>query len=110
MMLLKKGVKHAPAVIPIWHDMVPDSPFIRSVFSRKIKPDIPFYLLFSHKGNCSMFMDNNDGAVTIKSQLDPRAQADAISMWGFNNGHLDILSSPDVLVKYREILNNTNDK
>jgi len=106
----KKGVEHAPAAIPSWHDMVPDSPFIQSVFSREMRPGIPFYLMFSHKGDCSMFMDNNDGAVTIKSQLDLRAQADALDKWGFNNGHVDILSSPDVVKKYKEILDRTYGK
>jgi len=106
----KKGVEQAPAAIPSWHDMVPDSPFIQSVFSKELRPDIPFYLMFSHKGDCSFFMDNNDGSVTIRSQLDMRAQEDAIAKWGFNNGHVDILSSPDVLKKYKEILDRTYEK
>ena len=103
----KKGVEQAPAAIPSWHDMVPESPFIQSVFSEELKSRIPYYLMFSHKGDCSYFMDNNDGAVTIRSQLDLRAQKDAIKTWGFDEGHVTILSNQEVLTLYNGILERT---
>jgi pimeloyl-ACP methyl ester carboxylesterase len=100
----RKGVEKAPAAIPSWHDIVPASPFIEHIFSQPLKPKLDYYLLFSHKGDCSLFMDNNDGSVTLRSQLDMRAQADAVRIWGFDNGHVDILSRPEVLKIYNEIL------
>jgi hypothetical protein len=33
-----------------------------------------------------------------------RAQHDAVEKWGFDEGHVTILSSPEVLAKYDEIL------
>jgi len=103
----RRGVKRAPAAIPSWHDVVPDSPFIKYAFSQKLTPNIEYYLLFGFKGDCSMFMENNDGSITINSQLDPRAQEDAIFKWGFNRGHVPILSSPEVFAKYQQILERT---
>ncbi len=103
----QKGVESAPVAIPSWHDVVPNSPFIQDVFSVKLTPQIDYYLIFSYKGDCSLFMDNNDGSVTLRSQLDLRAQKDAIIKWGFDQGHVSILSSPDVLETYNEILENT---
>jgi len=100
----QKGVESAPAVIPSWHDVVPNSPFIQGVFSKSLKPQIDYYLIFSYKGDCSLFMDNNDGSVTLRAQLDLRAQKDALSKWGFDQGHVGILSSPEVLQTYEEIL------
>ena len=103
----QKGVESAPVAIPSWHDMVPDSPFIQEVFSRTLTPQIDYHLIFSHKGDCSVFMDNNDGSVTLRSQLDFRAQKDALSKWGFDNGHVDILSSPQLITEINAIIDRT---
>jgi hypothetical protein len=100
----RKGVENAPVVIPSWHDMVPGSEFIEHIFSRTLSGKLDCYLLFSYRGACSLFMENNDGSVTLRSQLDLRAQEDALEKWGFDEGHVSILSSPDVLAKYAEIL------
>ncbi len=98
------GVESAPEAIPSWHDVVPGSPFIQSIFNQKLKNRLDYYLLFSHRGDDSMFMDNNDGTVTLRSQLDLRAQKDAVERWGFDEDHVSILSSPDVISIYNEIL------
>jgi pimeloyl-ACP methyl ester carboxylesterase len=106
----KKGVESAPAAIPSWYDVVPGSPFIEKIFSQPLNTKIDYYLLFSHKGDCSYFMDNNDGSVTLRSQLDLRAQKDAIARWGFDEGHVTILFSEEVLELYNDILERTRDK
>ena len=103
----QKGVEKAPVAIPSWHDVVPGSDYIKWIFSQPLAPKIDYYLLFSFKGDCSMFMDNNDGAVTLRSQLDPRAQKDAVRKWGFDKGHVEILSSPELLKEYTAILKET---
>ena len=103
----QKGVEKAPVAIPSWHDVVPGSDYINWIFSQPLAPKIDYYLLFSFKGDCSMFMDNNDGAVTLRSQLDPRAQKDAVRKWGFDKGHVEILSSPELLEEYTAILEKT---
>ena len=80
---------------------------IEAIFSQPLKAKIGYYPLFSHKGDCSFFIDNNAGAVTLRSQLDLRAQKDAIAKWGFDEGHVTILSSQDVLGIYNDILEKT---
>ena len=87
--------------------MVPNSPFIERIFSRSLRGKVDYYLLFSFKGDCSLFMGNNDGSVTLASELDHHAQADAVQKWGFDEGHVAILSSPAVLKYYNEILEKT---
>ena len=99
-----KGVKSAPAAIPSWHDVVPDSPFIQGLFNRQLKSEIPYYLFFSYRGKCSLFMGNNDGSVTLRGALDLRAQEDAVRVVGFDEAHVDILFSPVVLRRYKQIL------
>ena len=92
-----KGVKQAPTAVPSWHDMVPESPFIQKLFARNLPDKVPYYLMFSHKGDHSRFMENNDGSVELASQLDYRAQTEAVRIFGYNEDHVGILSTPRVL-------------
>lgn len=102
--LARQGVEKSPLIIPSWHDMASGSDFIQKLFKENLMPKVSYHLLFSHKGDCSLFMDNNDGAVTLRSQLDPRAQADAVRIYGYDEDHVGILSSPAVIEQFREIL------
>lgn len=99
-----KGVEGAPAAIPSWHDMVPKSKFIQSIYQKDFTADIKYFLLFSFRGNCSLFMKNNDGSVELSSELDYRAQASADGIIGFDEDHVSILDSSKVLNLYYGIL------
>jgi pimeloyl-ACP methyl ester carboxylesterase len=99
-----KGAKQAPVAIPSWHDMAPESEFIRTIYKRELPAGVKFYLFFSFRGNCSLFMKNNDGTVELESELDYRAQKDAHRIFGFNEDHDSILSSQKVIGQYNQIL------
>jgi pimeloyl-ACP methyl ester carboxylesterase len=102
--LAEIGVKYSPAVIPVWRDMQPGSEFINSIFRKKIPPAVDYYLFFGHKGNRNILRPNNDKAVTLASQLDQRSQRDAKMIYGFNEDHVSILSSKQVISQYNAIL------
>lgn len=95
------GVEKAPAIIPNWHDISPDSEFLQYIFKNSLPRDVKFHLLFGVRGKCStlinMLMNNNDGTVEIASEIDYRAQADAIGFYGFDEGHASILTSNQVI-------------
>lgn len=92
-----KGVEHAPEAIPSWHDVAPQSGYIKRVFDDSLHPKVPHFLLFSYRGDCSLFMENNDGTVEVSSQLDIRAQKDAASVWGLDEDHMSILISKNTM-------------
>ncbi len=102
--LAEMGVKYSPAVIPAWRDMQPGSDFINSIFSKKMPPTVEHYLFFGHKGNRNILRPNNDRVVTLASQLDQRSQRDAKMIYGFNEDHVSILSSKQVISQYNAIL------
>lgn len=104
------GVKHSPAVVPSWIDMQPHGRFMEALFSRRLPPSVNHYLLFGHKGGYSMLRPNNDGTVTLASQLRNPAQAEARMVYGFDEDHVSILSSPQVLAQYQTILANFEQK
>jgi len=98
---------NAPAVVPSWKDMAPDSDFIRETFATKLPDNIRYYLFFGHKGRGSLFRQNNDNTVTLESMLDPRAQAEALKVIGFNEEHVSIINSAEVFTQYTAILGAT---
>lgn len=98
------GVKNAPEAVPSWHDMVPDSEFIQSLFSSRLPHDVLYYLFFTFKGDRSLFMANNDGTVEISSQLDERAQRDADRLFGYNEDHDSILASKEFIRQFNFLL------
>ncbi len=98
------GVKYSPAVIPAWIDMQPESGFINSIFRESMPTTVEHYLFFGHKGNRNILRPNNDKAVTLASQLDRRSQRDAKMIYGFNEDHVGILSSKQVISQYNAIL------
>ncbi len=100
----ESGVKYSPAVVPSWKDMQPEGEFIKSLFLKKLPPAINYYLFFGHKGNRNPFRPNNDSSVTLASQLDLRPQSEARMTYGFDEDHISILSSKEVLAQYNAIL------
>ena len=99
------GVDYAPAVIPSWLDMVPNSPFQRALFLTPLPNNIEYYLFFSFKGGRNLFTNgNNDGTVSLMSQLKAEAQEAAIKTFGFNEDHMSILLSPNVAKKIETLL------
>ena len=102
--LAELGVKYSPAVIPMWRDIQPGSDFLNKVYSKQMPPAVDYYLFFGHKGNRSLLRANNDKSVTLASQLDLRSQRDAKMIYGFNEDHVSILSSEQVISQYNTIL------
>jgi pimeloyl-ACP methyl ester carboxylesterase len=93
-----KGVERSPAVIPAWRDMAPSSRFLAEMWDRPLPPGTAYHLLFGYSGGFSWMIDrNNDGSVSLASQLDPRAQTAARRIFGFDEDHGGILTAPGVL-------------
>lgn len=102
------GVNYSPAVIPSWLDIMPGSPYQETVLSVTLPDHIPHYLFFSFGGKASFFATGkDDGTVSLASQLDPRAQEAAVKIFGFNESHVNILSSPVVAAKVNQLLEYT---
>ena len=84
------GVRRAPAVVPSWIDMQVGSEFQQRLLSSALPRGTEHVLLFAFRGN------GNDGVVSLVSQLEPRAQAAATGMRGYDETHTSILTSPVV--------------
>lgn len=99
------GVKFGPAVVPSWRDMVTGSDFQKAVLSRPLKGRIDHLLIYGHHASRSLVLpDENDGTVSVASELVPAAKADAATVVGFDADHVGILSRPDVVQLVQEFL------
>ncbi len=99
------GVRYAPVVIPVWRDMAPGSQFLLKVQDMKLPENLPHYLLFAYQGNSMMTPGNDDGAVSIKSQLQLNRQYRAHKVYGIDTDHSGILQNLEVMNMVKQILN-----
>lgn len=101
------GVRRAPAVIPSWRDMVPDSDFQQEIFSRKLEGKVDHLLVYGDRGKRSVTMESeNDGTVSVSSMTRPEAVEDAVEVKRFHEDHMSILSNPEVIQLVETFLRN----
>ena len=89
--------KHAPAMIPCWKDLSPDSPLIKNSSAEDIGANIPYYLFFSYHGDRKPFRKNNDNIVYLSSQFEFDMQKRAEKIFGFDLSHTEILKDQQVI-------------
>jgi pimeloyl-ACP methyl ester carboxylesterase len=99
-----KGVQQAPVVAPSWYDMSPGSPFLTSLLTTPLPPDVAFTLLFTYGGGSTFSRQPNDGVVTLASQLAPTAQHQATKVLGFDSSHSNVLRDAAVADELKRIL------
>ena len=108
------GVKHAPAVVYVWNDMVPQSAYLTDLFfskhdggpvHRPLPAGIRHHLLFGYRHPGAMSSECNDSTVTLSSQLYPGAQEDASRLYGFDETHMGILDSMETSRLVNRLLN-----
>jgi len=88
-----------------WKDVASRSKFIADLFNQKLSSGIECHLFFAYRDDAIIKIGKNtDGTITLKSQLDNRAQKEAVQVYGYEENHVSILSSKGALTKYNEIL------
>jgi pimeloyl-ACP methyl ester carboxylesterase len=103
--LADSGVDYSPAVIPSWNDVRASGRFVQTLFQKPLPRDLDYYLFFGHGGRYSLLRPaSNDGTITLASQLRPAAQTEARRVFGYDEGHVSILSSPQVFAQYDALL------
>ena len=97
------GVEYAPAVIPVWRDLAPDSEFLTKLYRHNLPASVPFNLLFAYQRD-GLGGESSDGVVALRSQLRQEAQAEATVIYGFDATHVGVLSDTLLLKKVNELL------
>ena len=96
--------KNTLVSVPVWQDMAPTSEFLTALRESRLPKDVPYHLFFSHRGGGFLSTENTDGAVTLKSQLDPSSQTRAKNrLYAFDSSHTGILSDKSVIRRLNEL-------
>ena len=103
------GEKHGLIVLPAWRDLNPENRFIQQLY-RKPLPDFVDHRLFYAYKNSDMLKlgENSDGVVSLSSQLNPEAQKQARQTFGFDSGHVDILTNEQMITLLLDLMGNVN--
>ncbi len=102
--MMDDAIRDFPVSVPSWHDMQRDSEFIRMLFAGPLPPGVEHVLLFSFRGGRQFEGNNSDGGVSIASQLDPRAQREAVHVQGLDLSHMQVLSHAEGIAAIRAAL------
>ncbi|HEX5220947.1 MAG TPA: alpha/beta fold hydrolase [Verrucomicrobiae bacterium] len=99
------AVKHLNFPVPSWRDMAPDSDYLKEILSRPLPPGTRHDMLFSYKSSGGIGLPSeNDGVVSVPSQLLPQVQDVAASVLGVYADHMGILASPITLQRLENSL------
>jgi hypothetical protein len=78
--------------------MAPGSDYLKAIISEPLPAGTRHDLIFSYKSSGSFGLpDENDGVVSVPSQLLPQVQEAAASVLGVFEDHMGILNSPSSL-------------
>jgi pimeloyl-ACP methyl ester carboxylesterase len=105
------GVETSPIVVRSWYGLAPGSGYLDGLFyadpgkrkqRRRLPDGVAYHMLFGFKGGGRG--GASDGTVMVASQLRPEAQEEALTLRGYDETHVGILSSPAVAAHVNEIL------
>lgn len=101
----KRGVESAPLVLPSWYDLDPGGDFINELYNKPLPIRIEHHLIYAY-GNPSKikFGENSDGVVPISSQLHAPAQSQSKRQYGYNQGHVTILSDDSLISQLLKLI------
>lgn len=92
------GEKHGLMVLPVWRDLNPEGAFIEGLFRKPLPAFLSHHLVYAYDDEAFITVGKNgDGVVSLSSQLDSKAQAQAVEQFGFESGHVSILKNEDLI-------------
>ncbi|NRB38214.1 MAG: alpha/beta hydrolase [Pseudomonadales bacterium] len=104
-----RGEKSGLIVLPAWRDLNPDNRFIQALYSKPLPEFVDHQLFYAYKNSSTLKLgENSDGVVPLSSQLHPQAQKQASQTFGFNSGHVDILSDEHMIDRLLDVMGNVD--
>ena len=89
-------LEYTRVVMPVWRNLTPTSPFLRDLFALPLPSGVSYHLLFGYRNVATLSRSSGDGVIPLESQLRSAAQNEALSVRGFNEDHVSILSNSEL--------------
>ena len=99
------GIRRLKKPVPSWIDVAPDSDFLTRIYALTLAEGTQHLLIYGSKpGGPFWLKGENDGVVTVRSEIDSRIKSRASSAAYFPKGHVEILEQDETLTKTLEFL------
>jgi len=98
------GVKWSPVVAPVWWAMAPGSSYLQKIDSVDLTQGPEHHLIYSYSHEAGGKQEDDDGVVTVESQLIDSARRNANAVYGVADNHVGIVTSPCTMALVPAIL------
>ncbi len=98
------GIRWAPVIAPVWWAMTPGSPYLQKIASVDLSEGPDHHLIYTYSHETGGERKDDDGVVSVESQLDESAQAGATAVYGFADNHTGVMRNDEALLLVATIL------
>lgn len=104
--MAESGTSISPMTVPAWYDMAEGSEFQKKTIATAI-PTVPHYMFFSYGEGSDV---GDDGTVSLTSELELTMQRRATEVIGFGVTHMGIVTNPEPIAHFNEVLGKVRDR
>jgi pimeloyl-ACP methyl ester carboxylesterase len=98
------GINWAPVIAPVWWAMAPGSPYLQEIAALDLSQGPDHHLIYSQSHERGGESKEDDGVVTVASQLIDSSSSRAIATYGVADNHVGIVSNSCTLALVQAIL------
>lgn len=98
------GLKWSPVIAPVWWAMAPGSDYLQLIDSVDLTQGPNHHLIYTYSHERGGEREEDDGVVTVESQLIESAQRNAIATYGIADNHVGVVTNPCTLALVPAIL------
>ncbi len=84
--------------------MTPGSPYLQKIASVDLSEGPDHHLIYTYSHETGGERKDDDGVVSVESQLDESAQAGATAVYGFADNHTGVMRNDEALLLVATIL------
>jgi len=98
------GLKWSPVIAPVWWAMAPGSSYLQKIDSVDLAQGPNHHLIYSYSHEVGGERKEDDGVVTVESQLIESARRNAIATYGVADNHVGVVTNACTLALVPAIL------
>ena len=98
------GLKWSPVIAPVWYAMAPGSDYLQIIDGVDLTQGPSHHLIYSYSHEAGGEREEDDGVVTVESQLIESAQRNAVATYGVADNHVGVVTNPCTLALVPAIL------
>jgi len=103
------GIKWSPVIAPVWWAMAPGSSYLQKIDSVDLTQGPKHHLIYSYSHEAGGKQEEDDGVVTVESQLIDSARRNATAVYGVADNHVGVVTNPCTMALVPAILEGGTD-